>query len=378
MSTVLRKRLRAARPSSTPDWDILGKDAIVWHAGDRKRLNIGGQVLTGTEGSPLTKPTSRGLGAAWTRTGSAGVNFGVRQPLNTFAAVTFMLFAAPVSIAQIKATHGQRQVASSYQFELVVNCNDSFIATAGAMTLVSFNGEHGDTYIANAGIDGLPHCWVISNTSSSSAYAYRDGLPLTITRNAPTVSCIGVFQEYCIGNIGAYTTDGTYANDDPMMIAIAWPRQIPERLARQLSEHPMLAFQARRVPIGDAPLAITVFHPGSDISVAGWTASTGTDLFACVDEPTAYNDADYITSPDLTTSAVMGWDNPVPAGTWSLAIRPMFPEGASGQIRLVMLDSGSSSVGSSAWQALTGAFVTYTLAITTTGVSDRFRLEIQP
>ncbi len=325
MSTVLRKRLRAARPSSTPDWDILGKDAIVWHAGDRKRLNIGGQVLTGTEGSPLTKPTSRGLGAAWTRAANAGVNFGVRQPLNTFAAVTFMLFAAPVSIAQIKATLGQRQVSSSYQFELIVNCNDSFIATAGAMTLVSFNGAHGDTYIANAGIDGLPHCWVISNTSSSSAYAYRDGLPLTITRNAPIVSCIDVFQEYCIGNIGAYTTDGTYANDDPMMIAIAWPRQIPERLARQLSEHPMLAFQARRVPIGDAPLAITVFHPGSDISVAGWTASTGTDLFACVDEPTAYNDADYITSPDLTTSAVMGWDNPVPAGTWSLAIRPMFP-----------------------------------------------------
>ena len=135
-------------------------------------------------------------------------------------------------------------------------------------------------------------------------------------------------------------------------------------------------------PVSASPVSalfssITAYYPGSDISVAGWTPSTGTDLFACVDE-TTYNDTDYITSPDLTTNATMGWDNPVPAGTWSLAIRPMFPEGTSGQIRLVMLDSGSSSVGSSAWQTLTGAFVTYTLAITTTGVSDRFRLEIQP
>ena len=251
-----------------PNFALLGKDAIIWHAGDRRRLNIGGQIVSGTEGSPLTKSTSKGLGAAWTRTGSAGVNFGVRQPLNTFAAVTFMLFAAPVSIAQIKATLGQRQVGSSYQFELLVNCSDSFIATAGAMTLVSFNGAHGDTYIANAGIDGLPHCWVISNTSSSSAYAYRDGLPLTITRNAPIVSCIDVFQEYCIGNIGAYTTDGTYANDDPMMIAIAWPRQIPAALAKQLSENPLLSFRRRRQPVFGG------FAAGGGTSVITLTATT--------------------------------------------------------------------------------------------------------
>lgn len=135
-------------------------------------------------------------------------------------------------------------------------------------------------------------------------------------------------------------------------------------------------------PVSASPVSalfssITAYYPGSDISVAGWTPSTGTDLFACLDE-TTYDDGDYITSPDLTTSTVMGWDNPVPAGTWSLSMRSEFFDGASGQVRLVMLDSGSSSVGSSAWQTLTGSFAPYTLAITTTGVSDRFRLEIQP
>lgn len=125
------------------------------------------------------------------------------------------------------------------------------------------------------------------------------------------------------------------------------------------------------------------YYPGADLSVSGWTASAGTSLAGCVDEP-IYADDDHVTSHDLTTSAAMSWVDEtgapatIAAGIWSLAIRPMFPEGTSGQIRLVMLDSGNSAVGASAWQTLTGAFVTYTLAITTSGVSDRFRLEIQP
>lgn len=122
----------------------------------------------------------------------------------------------------------------------------------------------------------------------------------------------------------------------------------------------------------------TIFHPGSDITVAGWTPSTGTDLFACIDEPTTYNDADYITSPDLTTSTTMGWDNPVPAGTWEMKLRGEFFTGTSGQVRIVLLDAGSSSVGTSSWQALSGGFAMYTLSITTTGVSTQFRFEVQP
>ena len=149
--------------------------------------------------------------------------------------------------------------------------------------------------------------------------------------------------------------------------------------AWSLVRNPWQIFVPQDVPIFSIfTPGVVAYYPGSDISVAGWTPSTGTDLFACIDEPSTYNDADYITSPDRTTSAVEGWSSPVPAGTWSLAIRAEYLDSASGQIRLVMLDSGSSSVGSSAWQTLTGAFVTYTLAITTTGVSDRFRLEIQP
>lgn len=131
--------------------------------------------------------------------------------------------------------------------------------------------------------------------------------------------------------------------------------------------------QRRRVPLA---AGVTVYRPGSDIAVSGWTPSTGTDLFACIDETTA-SDADYITSPDLSTNATFGFTTPVPAGNWDVNFRARrIGDGAS--IRIVMLDSGGSSVGASGWQAQSGSFIDYVASVTTTGTADRFRIEVQP
>lgn len=128
----------------------------------------------------------------------------------------------------------------------------------------------------------------------------------------------------------------------------------------------------RRLPI----VSVTVYRPGSDISVSGWTPSTGSDLFDCIDETTA-SDADYIISPDLSTSATFGFTTPVPAGNWDVNFRARrIGDGAS--IRIVMLDSGGSSVGASGWQAQSGSFIDYVASVTTTGTADRFRIEVQP
>lgn len=129
-------------------------------------------------------------------------------------------------------------------------------------------------------------------------------------------------------------------------------------------------------PLAALPLAAaTVFYPGSDISAGSWTASNGGTLASCVDE-SAYDDADFITSPDLSASATLAWQSPIPAGTWDIAIRGAFL-GASGQVRLVLLDAGGSTVGTSSWQALTGSLAPYTLTVTTSGASTKFRYEVQ-
>jgi hypothetical protein len=121
--------------------------------------------------------------------------------------------------------------------------------------------------------------------------------------------------------------------------------------------------------------SVTIYRPGSDITVGGWTATGAASLFDAINETTA-SDTDYITGPDLTTSAVLGLTASAPAGNYTVRVRSAYT-GSSGQVRIRFLDSGGSDVGGSAWQTLTGTATTYTLSATTTGTADRFRIEVQ-
>ena len=128
----------------------------------------------------------------------------------------------------------------------------------------------------------------------------------------------------------------------------------------------------RRLPIA----SVTVFQPSSDIIVADWVPSTGTDLFACIDE-TTYDDADYITSPDIETPTTMGLSSSVPIGTYTLEFRSMYAGLLPSEIRIVLLDASDASVGSSPWEPQSTGFLTYTHSVTTTGVATKFRIEVQ-
>jgi len=62
-------------------------------------------------------------------------------------------------------------------------------------------------------------------------------------------------------------------------------------------------------------LNVVYGYPISDVAANGWTPSTGTDLFAMLDEPTTANVTDYIYSPDNPTTqefeVMLGSLNPV-------------------------------------------------------------------
>lgn len=120
---------------------------------------------------------------------------------------------------------------------------------------------------------------------------------------------------------------------------------------------------------------VTVYRPGSDVVVNGWTATPGGTLASCIDDPTL-DRGDYITSPNLTDPATLEWAAPMPAGTWDMAVDGV-RLGTTGQIRVVCLDAGGSSVGATSWQALTASAATYTLSVTTSATSTRFRIEVQ-
>lgn len=115
----------------------------------------------------------------------------------------------------------------------------------------------------------------------------------------------------------------------------------------------------------------------SDVTATGWTPSTGGSVAAVVDEVIA-DDADYVTSPDVTGSqaAYIGnLQNTIYPGTYVARFRAKW-ERRKGRIRIVLMDSSSNPVGTSNWQDVTDALADYSLTITTTGIASRLSIEV--
>ena len=122
----------------------------------------------------------------------------------------------------------------------------------------------------------------------------------------------------------------------------------------------------------------TISRPNSDIVVSGWTSSDAQPLYSDIDE-TSPSDVDYIYSPDLAgalTPATFGLTATLPAGTHDVhfrARRTLY----SGDARVLLLDSGGSTVGTTAWQTLSAALADYSLSVTTTGTAARVSIEVR-
>jgi hypothetical protein len=128
---------------------------------------------------------------------------------------------------------------------------------------------------------------------------------------------------------------------------------------------------ARSINIG----AITVYRPGSDVAVSGWTpVGAATRAAALADE----SGATWAESPDLTTPDTYDLTPaPFPAGPATARITADRTAGA-GSIRAVFLDAAGTPTGTTAWQPLTGTAAEYTLTTTVSALSPRIRIEVQP
>ena len=122
-------------------------------------------------------------------------------------------------------------------------------------------------------------------------------------------------------------------------------------------------------------------RPGADVLTTGWLASTGTDLFAMIDEASA-DDADYIyrdlagTDPYIFDLYKAGAAYSLPAGTHTIRMRHSMSS-STGQVRMLLLDSSNGVVGTGAWQAVTTSWATSEFTITTSATATRGRIEAQ-
>lgn len=94
-----------------------------------------------------------------------------------------------------------------------------------------------------------------------------------------------------------------------------------------------------------------VLAPVSDVSDGAWTPSTGTDLFACVDEAT-YSDTDYIAATTATTCELAFAAGTDPASSVGHALKYRLLSG-SGAVT-VALKQGASTIASFGPHTLTG------------------------
>jgi hypothetical protein len=130
--------------------------------------------------------------------------------------------------------------------------------------------------------------------------------------------------------------------------------------------------------LATGPLYPGTGRPALGVTASGgWTASTGTDLGAMLNEDTA-DDATYITTPTLT-STNQDRDFPLtqsfPPGTYSnLRFRARCPSG-SATARISLLSAAGVVLATSGDQAMGGTFTTFTLAsVTLADTATQLRL----
>jgi hypothetical protein len=117
-------------------------------------------------------------------------------------------------------------------------------------------------------------------------------------------------------------------------------------------------FTATGSPTVDADMPTTtagsdIGRPDSDVSAGTWTPSTGSDLYAMIDEETP-SDADYITASSSGTCEVMISTMNAPTGGWETTVRYR----VEGDITVSLREGASTEIAT--WTHSAGSPTTYT------------------
>jgi hypothetical protein len=209
---------------------------------------------------------------------------------------------------------------------------------------------------------------VLANISTPQFYV--SGVPFTGTGTVTTATDLGA--AVWIGR----RYDGATQLDGRIYYVALFNRVLSAAEHASLAQNPWQLFEPQQIRI-PLQMAVTAYYPGTETAAAGWTASTGGSLSSCISETVA-SDADYIISPDVTTSITFAWaPASLPIGTWGINWHGM-KTGTTGQIRIVLLDGGGTVLATGSYHAQTGAFANYTDTLTIASASTHFRIEDAP
>lgn len=242
---------------------------------------------------------------------------------------------------------GEVDNSTSYIEDFFINCAaDTYVAGSCEATIRDTAGNMLRAYTGNIGLnDGKVRTAVFFLESPTAFRCFVDGAekPLTYA-NAGTLSGLSGTMEY---DQWMHTRNirgaGQYGSSTSQRIYL-YARLIGNvETARLLSKNPWQIFEPEEIPLFKPVVTAQYARPTSDVSAGTWTASTGSDLFAMLDEAAA-DDGDYITSTTASTCEVALGSLSDPALSTGHIVR--YRISATGGGIIVRLREGSTTIAS--------------------------------
>ena len=185
---------------------------------------------------------------------------------------------------------------------------------------------------------------------------------------------------FSIGATGGLTDMGTIGGkkfNGKVYLAFAADFGMSDSYLAKLSANPWQIFEPETIPLFFSTVTAQYARPISDVSAGTWTASSGSDLFAMLDETTA-SDADYITTTAASTCEVALGTLSDPASSSGHVVRYRIAANAGGIT--VRLRQGTTTIATWTHASAPTSLTTYAQTLTSgeaDSITDYAALKLQ-
>ena len=204
-----------------------------------------------------------------------------------------------------------------------------------------------------------------------------NGLDKTSTFSTVSSSASSIGTDNTSDTIQIGMVNGGSALNGSVVFARAWRRGFSLQECLGLHANPWQIFEPETIPLFFAIVAAQFARPTADSSTGTWTASTGSDLFAMLDETTA-DDGDYIITSGTSTCEVALTSLSDPASSADHIVRYRI-SATSGGIT-VRLRQGTTTIATWTHATAPTSLTTYTQTLTggeADSITDYTALKLQ-
>lgn len=184
---------------------------------------------------------------------------------------------------------------------LLAHANTAGGYSANSIVLYEFSSITSSSVASTVAVNPNKYQTIIGSRIGGTQYICVDGV--VNSANTTAVKTTPATERTVLGNSGKATNDDAGAFNS--LLACGWNRGFSPAELIALSQNPWQIFlpDTRTIFLPATAVTLSYLRPSADISTGSWTPSTGTSLYAVLDEVTP-SDADYILASTATTCEI--------------------------------------------------------------------------